>query len=57
MADQVVFDFAVPEELLKEVVAKSRDPQAVAALDVMPGTGEGKAHPMAAMMMAIPAIA
>jgi ABC-type branched-subunit amino acid transport system ATPase component/sugar phosphate permease len=42
MTDQVVFDFAVPEELLKEVVAKSRDPQAVAALEVMPGTGEGK---------------
>ena len=41
MADQVLFDFAVPEELLKEVVAKSRDPGAVAALDVMPGTGEG----------------
>ncbi len=42
MADQVVFDFAVPDELLKEVVAKSSDPETVAALDVMPGTGEGK---------------
>ena len=46
MADQVVFDFAVPEELLKEVVAKSRDPRAVASLDVMPGTGEGKPPPL-----------
>ncbi len=46
MADQVLFDFAVPEELLKEVVAKSRDPRAVASLDVMPGTGEGKPPPL-----------
>ncbi len=43
MADPVLFDFAVPDELLQEVVAKSNDPEAVAALDVMPGTGEGKA--------------
>jgi ABC-type branched-subunit amino acid transport system ATPase component/sugar phosphate permease len=42
MADQVVFDFAVPDELLKEVVAKSSNPEAVADLAVMPGTGEGK---------------
>ncbi len=46
MADQVLFDFAVPDELLKEVVAKSRDPDTVAALDVMPGTGEGKPPPL-----------
>ena len=42
MDDQVLFDFAVPEELLKEVVAKSGKPGDIAALDVMPGTGEGK---------------
>lgn len=42
MADQVLFDFAVPDELLQEVVAKSREPEAVADLAVMPGTGEGK---------------
>ena len=46
MADQVLFDFAVPDELLKEVVAKSRDPEAVAASGVMPGTGEGKPPPL-----------
>jgi ABC-type branched-subunit amino acid transport system ATPase component/sugar phosphate permease len=46
MADQVLFDFAVPDELLQEVVAKSRDPETVAALDVMPGTGEGKPPPL-----------
>ncbi|MGH9079981.1 MAG: ATP-binding protein [Acidimicrobiales bacterium] len=42
MADQALFDFAVPDELLEEVVAKSRDAEAIADLDVMPGTGEGK---------------
>jgi ABC-type branched-subunit amino acid transport system ATPase component/MFS family permease len=46
MADPVLFDFAVPDELLKEAVAKSRDPAAIAALDVMPGTGEGKPPPL-----------
>jgi ABC-type branched-subunit amino acid transport system ATPase component/MFS family permease len=42
MADQALFDFAVPDELLEEVVAKSRDAEAIADIDVMPGTGEGK---------------
>jgi len=42
MPDQVLFDFAVPDELLEEVVAKSRDPEVVADIGVMPGTGEGK---------------
>jgi len=42
MDDQVLFDFAVPDELLQEVVAKSADPEAIADLAVMPGTGEGK---------------
>jgi ABC-type branched-subunit amino acid transport system ATPase component/MFS family permease len=42
MADQALFDFAVPDELLEEVVAKSRDPEAIADIGVMPGTGEGK---------------
>ena len=46
MADPVLFDFAVPDELLQEAVAKSSDPEVVAALDVMPGTGEGKAPPL-----------
>jgi ABC-type branched-subunit amino acid transport system ATPase component/sugar phosphate permease len=42
MADQPLFDFAVPDELLREVVAKKSDPETIAALEVMPGTGEGK---------------
>ena len=33
MADPVLFDFAVPDELLQEVVAKSSDPDVVAALE------------------------
>ncbi len=46
MADQALFDFAVPDELLEEVVAKSRDSEAIADIDVMPGTGEGKPPPL-----------
>jgi ABC-type branched-subunit amino acid transport system ATPase component/sugar phosphate permease len=45
MPDQVLFDFAVPDELLQEAVAKSRDPEVIADLAVMPGTGEGKPPP------------
>ena len=50
MADKVQFDFAVPEELLQEVVAKTSDPEVIAALDVMPGTGEGKAPPLVGIL-------
>src|ERR1700722_6851603 len=50
MADKVQFDFAVPEELLQEVVAKTSDPEVVAALEVMPGTGEGKAPPLVGIL-------
>ena len=50
MADQVLFDFAVPDELLQEAVAKSRDPEAIADLAVMPGTGEGKPPPLVGIL-------
>ncbi len=50
MADQVVFDFAVPDELLQEVVAKSSNPEAVADLSAMPGTGEGKPPPLVGIL-------
>jgi ABC-type branched-subunit amino acid transport system ATPase component/sugar phosphate permease len=50
MADQPLFDFAVPDELLREVVAKKSDPETVAALEVMPGTGEGKPPPLIAIL-------
>ncbi len=46
MADRVVFDFAVPDELLQAVVAKSGTEESVADLAVMPGTGEGKPPPL-----------
>ncbi len=46
MADQALFDFAVPDELLEEVVARSRDSEAIADIDAMPGTGEGKPPPL-----------
>ncbi len=42
MADHALFDFTVPDELLKEAVARSREPAAVADLELVPGTGEGK---------------
>ena len=46
MADQVQFDFAVPDELLQEVVAKAGTTGDVADLAVMPGTGEGRPPPL-----------
>ena len=41
-----VFGFTVPDELLKEAVSKSRDREAVAGLDLVPGTGQGKPPPL-----------
>jgi ABC-type branched-subunit amino acid transport system ATPase component/sugar phosphate permease len=40
--DEPLFDFAVPDDLLREVVAKTRDSEAIADVELMPGTGEGK---------------
>lgn len=37
-----VFDFIVPDELLKEAAGRSHDAEAVADLALVPGTGEGK---------------
>ncbi|MHB1518129.1 MAG: MFS transporter [Acidimicrobiales bacterium] len=50
MGEQPLFDFAVPDELLKEVVEKTRDPELIADLDVIPGTGEGKPPPLAGIL-------
>ena len=50
MGDQVQFDFAVPDELLQEVAARSGTPEAVADLAVMPGTGEGKPPPLTGIL-------
>src|SRR5579864_6937930 len=41
-----LFDFTVPDELLKEAISRSRDPEAIADLALVPGTGEGRPPPM-----------
>ena len=46
MSDEPLFDFAVPDDLLREAVAQVRDPEVVADLAVMPGTGQGKPPPL-----------
>ncbi len=46
MLDDPLFDFAVPEDLLREAVSQVKDAEVVADLDVMPGTGEGKPPPL-----------
>ena len=48
--DQPLFAFAVPDELLKEALAHSRDQEAVADIALMPGTGEGKPPPLAGIL-------
>ncbi|MGO9342762.1 MAG: MFS transporter [Acidimicrobiales bacterium] len=45
MADGPIFDFIVPDELLAEAVSRSKDPEAIAGLELVPGTGEGKPPP------------
>ncbi len=45
-----LFEFTVPDELLKEAVAKHKDEPAIAELDVMPGTGEGEAPSLIDML-------
>jgi ABC-type branched-subunit amino acid transport system ATPase component/sugar phosphate permease len=46
VAEGALFDFTVPDELLKEAVTKHRDQEAVADIEMMPGTGEGKPPPL-----------
>jgi ABC-type branched-subunit amino acid transport system ATPase component/sugar phosphate permease len=48
--DGPLFGFTVPDELLREAVARSRDPKAVAALELVPGTGEGKPPPLTGVL-------
>ncbi len=48
--EQALFAFAVPDELLKEALSKSRDQDAVADIALMPGTGEGKPPPLRAIL-------
>jgi ABC-type branched-subunit amino acid transport system ATPase component/sugar phosphate permease len=46
VTDGPMFDFAVPDDLLREVVANVKDPDVIADVTVMPGTGEGKPPPL-----------
>jgi ABC-type branched-subunit amino acid transport system ATPase component/sugar phosphate permease len=50
--EQPLFSFTVPDELLKEAVAKSRDSDAIADVALMPGTGEGKPPPLRGILRA-----
>ena len=52
MTDEPLFDFAVPDDLLQEVVGKSRDAEAIADVDLMPGTGEGTSPPLLPILRA-----
>ncbi len=52
MAEGALFDFTVPDELLKEAVSRHRDPAAVADIALMPGTGEGKPPPLMGILRA-----
>ena len=46
MGEPALFDFVVPDELLAEAVKHSGSSEAVAALELVPGTGEGKPPPL-----------
>jgi ABC-type branched-subunit amino acid transport system ATPase component/sugar phosphate permease len=48
--DAPLFNFVVPDELLAEAVAKSRDKEFVADKAMMPGTGEGKPPPIMSIL-------
>lgn len=52
MNEEPLFDFAVPDDLLKEVVARSRDAEAIADVEMMPGTGTGQPPPLLAILRA-----
>ena len=50
MTDAPLFDFAVPHDLLREAVSHAKDPEVIASLEMMPGTGEGKPPPLTAIL-------
>jgi ABC-type branched-subunit amino acid transport system ATPase component/sugar phosphate permease len=45
-----LFDFAVPDDLLREAVSQVKDPDVVADISVMPGTGEGRPPPLVGIL-------
>ncbi len=50
MPSEPLFDFAVPDDLLRDAVTNVKDPEVVADLAVMPGTGEGKPPPLVGIL-------
>ena len=46
MNEEPLFDFAVPDDLLREAVQHARDPDVIADVTLMPGTGDGKPPPL-----------
>ena len=46
MNEEPLFDFAVPDDLLREAVTAARDPEVLADVTLMPGTGDGKPPPL-----------
>jgi ABC-type branched-subunit amino acid transport system ATPase component/sugar phosphate permease len=46
VADEALFEFTVPDELLQEAVRRHSDQEAIADLALIPGTGEGKPPPL-----------
>jgi ABC-type branched-subunit amino acid transport system ATPase component/sugar phosphate permease len=45
-----LFEFAVPDDLLKEAVSNVKDAEVVADLEVIPGTGQGKPPPLVGIL-------
>ena len=50
MTDAPLFDFAVPDDLLRDAVSQAKDPEVIASIEMMPGTGEGKPPPLTAIL-------
>ena len=50
MTDAPLFDFAVPDDLLRDAVSHAKDPEVIASIEMMPGTGEGKPPPLTAIL-------
>ena len=50
MTDAPLFDFAVPDYLLRDAVSHAKDPEVIASIEMMPGTGEGKPPPLTAIL-------
>ena len=53
MTDEPLFDFAVPDDLLERRWPDARDPEVIADLEMMPGTGEGKPPPLLGILRTV----